>query len=270
MAGDERARIYDDLHHDQLGRERESNRASARKILGILLQFARPGSVLDVGCGLGTWLATARELGVHDVRGVDGDWVDDAMLDVEPAVVCRCDLEQGVSLDRRFDLVISLEVAEHLDARAADSFVASLVRHGDMVLFSAAIPSQGGHHHVNEQFPEYWAERFARHGYRPLDIIRPRIWSDRSVLGWLRQNILVYVNERALERYPALRDEASPPRMLSVVLPELYMARASEAKEYEKLQAVLSAGGNFHVSKGADGRLTIRKVRGLLRFLTGG
>jgi SAM-dependent methyltransferase len=270
MADDQRARIYDDLHHDQLVNERARNRASAVKILGILHEYFQPRSMLDVGCGLGTWLGVARELGAQDVYGVDGEWVDDANLDVEPAVVSRRDLEKGFSLDRQFDLVISLEVAEHLHEGAADAFVASLVRHGDVVLFSAAIPGQGGHHHVNEQFAEYWAERFARHGYRPLDLIRPRIWNDAAVLWWLRQNLLVYANERALERYPALRAHASPPAMLSVVLPLVYMTRAAQAQEYQSLLAVLSSGGKFKVTRSADGRITVEKVRGLLGRLTGG
>ena len=270
MTSDRRARIYDELHHEQLASEREANRASALKILGILREYFQPQSVLDVGCGLGTWLAAARELGARDVYGVDGDWVDPAQLDVEPAVLSRCDLEQDIVLDRKFDLVISLEVAEHLQERTSDGFVASLARHGDVVLFSAAIPAQGGHHHVNEQFADYWAERFARHGYRPLDFIRRRIWNDPGVLWWLRQNVLVYAHERALERYPALRAEASPPGMLSVVLPLVYMARVAQAQEYQALMAVLSGGGKFKVTRSADGRITVEKVRGLFGRLTGG
>lgn len=274
MTDDRRSQIYGDLHHDQLAQQRESNRASALKILAILFEYVQPQSALDIGCGLGTWLAAARALGVDQIRGVDGDWLDDAALDVEPGVVTRCDLEQGVALDRRFDLVISLEVAEHLDARAADSFVASLVRHGDLVLFSAAIPFQGGHHHVNEQFAEYWAERFAGHGYRPLDFIRPRIWTDREVLWWLRQNVLLYAHERALERHPLLRRELSPSRILSIVLPDVYVSRVASAQqaaqEYQKLMALLASGRAFKVTKARDGQLTVTKLRGLWQRLTGG
>ena len=69
-------------------------------------------------------------------------------------------------IGRRFDLVNCLEVAEHLDASRADSFVDDLCALGDVVVFSAAIPGQGGTHHVNEQFQSYWQERFRRNGSR--------------------------------------------------------------------------------------------------------
>jgi SAM-dependent methyltransferase len=264
MAHDQRTAIYDDLHQRQLAEQRDLNRASALKILGLLFERFKPRSVLDVGCGLGTWLAAARELGVEDVFGVDGEWLDTARLDVEADEVMRVDLESGIALERHFDLVISLEVAEHLHERAADSFVSSLARHGDVVLFSAAIPFQGGHHHVNEQFPDYWAERFAAHGYRALDFVRPRIWTDKEVLWWLRQNVLVFAHPRALERHPRLREELGSPRVLSMVLPDVYLARVAPAQQaVEQLGAVmnlLASGNTFKVTKMPDGQLSVEKT----------
>jgi hypothetical protein len=169
-----------------------------------------------------------------------------------------------VSLGRRFDLVVSLEVAEHLDASAADGFVASLVRHGDVVLFSAAIPFQGGHHHVNEQFADYWAERFAAHGYRALDFLRPQIWSESGILWWLRQNVLLFAHERALEQHPRLRAEQTASGMLSVVLPDVYLSRVGPAQQaaeqHGKLMSLLSTGGTFRVTKMPDGQLAIEKI----------
>jgi SAM-dependent methyltransferase len=264
VSADSRSKLHADLHHGQLAAERERNRASAQRILGLVFERFRPGSLLDVGCGLGTWLAVARELGVADVRGVDGEWLDPSLLEIEPALAERRDLERGFDLGRRFDLVACLEVAEHLDAAAADSIIASLVAHGDVVLFSAAIPFQGGHHHVNEQFADYWAERFSRHGYRALDFIRPQIWTERGVHWWLRQNILVFAHERALERHAGLQREAGAARMLSVVLPEVYLDRMRSAQQVEQshqqLLAVLSTGTTFNVERRPDGQLVITKL----------
>ncbi|HTU82550.1 MAG TPA: hypothetical protein VMF61_10495, partial [Candidatus Acidoferrales bacterium] len=105
---------------------------------------------------------------------------------------------------RTFDLAISLEVAEHLPESSAASFVATLTTLAPAVLFSAAVPFQGGEHHVNERWQSYWAELFERRGYTCVDCVRPRFWNDASIEFWYRQNTLVYVRAAQLERYSKL------------------------------------------------------------------
>ncbi|MGH3252916.1 MAG: class I SAM-dependent methyltransferase [Trebonia sp.] len=174
-------------------------RESARAVVAVVNELLRPASVLDVGCGTGTWLAEWRRAGVSDLLGIDGDYVDRAVLQVPTGKFAPADLEQPFSLGRTFDLVQTLEVAEHLDEAHADAFVESLARHGETILFAAAIPGQGGTHHVNEQWPSYWAAKFAKAGYTAYDIIRPRIWTDPRVAVWYRQNILIFARERGFE-----------------------------------------------------------------------
>jgi hypothetical protein len=108
-------------------------------------------------------------------------------------------LESDFSPHRDFDLVECLEVAEHLEETAADRFVESLTSHTGTVLFSAAVPGQGGTHHVTEQWPSYWIPKFGRAGFQPFDVIRPRIWKDRRVVVWYRQNILIFANGRVFD-----------------------------------------------------------------------
>jgi 2-polyprenyl-3-methyl-5-hydroxy-6-metoxy-1,4-benzoquinol methylase len=142
------ATLYDDAFfssHDQ------GCRASARQAIPIVLEFTRPASIVDVGCGTGTWLAGFRAAGIADVVGVDGDYVDRDKLSIDRERFFARDLEQPLDLGRRFDMAMSLEVAEHLPDRAADTFIASLVRLAPLILFSAAIPQQGGTNHCNEQ-----------------------------------------------------------------------------------------------------------------------
>ena len=213
MNAESRESIYKVLHA-QLSQQESQNRESARKILGLVFEYTRPQSVLDVGCGLGTWMSVARELGVADFRGIEGRWLDASQLQVERELVTTLDLEQPFSLHRKFDLAICLEVAEHVSASAAEPLVESLAGHSDLVLFSAAIPHQGGHHHVNEQFPDYWKLRFAKHGLQPLDFIRPLVWNDAKVLWWLRQNTLLFAHERVLASNDRLRQEAAVRRPL--------------------------------------------------------
>jgi 2-polyprenyl-3-methyl-5-hydroxy-6-metoxy-1,4-benzoquinol methylase len=124
---------------------------SAATVIPIIRSLARVESVLDIGCGRGAWLSEWRRQGVGDVAGADGSYVDQASLAIPVEQFIATDLSQPIDLRRRFDLVQCLEVAEHLPADSADTLVDSLVRHGSVILFSAAVPGQGGEHHVNEQ-----------------------------------------------------------------------------------------------------------------------
>lgn len=210
---------------------------SANTILSVALEsLPAIGSAVDVGCGVGTWLSVLRERGVETVQGIDGEWVDTSLLAIPAESFLKADLTQPLKIDRRFDLAISLEVAEHLPPECADDFVATLVRLSDFVLFSAAIPHQGGRNHLNEQWQSYWAERFAGHGFEAFDIIRGRVWNDAAIDTWYKQNTLLYVKR---ERAPELRNlngAASPPSMLSIVHPDLYSA---------KLRRMNSVGGSL-------------------------
>jgi SAM-dependent methyltransferase len=182
-------------------------RQSARVLVPLVLRYFRPSSVLDVGCGQGTWLAVFREHGIKDVWGVDGEYVDRARLEIPPERFLAWDLTRRLLFERRFDLVMSLEVAEHLPAECADQFVDSLTRLGPLVLFSAAAPHQGGANHVNEQWPAYWAQRFHARGYEPVDCLRRRIWQDERVAWWYAQNTILYADTASLERHPLLKQE---------------------------------------------------------------
>lgn len=165
---------------------------SAAVIVPLVNKLVRPSSVLDVGCGVGTWLSEWASQGVSDLLGLDGDYVDRTAIRIPSTSFRPVDLQSPFSLDRKFDLVESLEVAEHLEDSCADAFVQSLASHADTVLFSAAIPGQGGAHHVNEQWPSYWTAKFSQVGLRVFDVIRPIIWMDSRVDIWYRQNILLF------------------------------------------------------------------------------
>src|SRR5712692_4458031 len=95
---------------------RDGARQSARVLVPMVLRYIPARSVIDVGCGQGTWLAVFREHGAEDVWGVDGDHVDRGQLEIPAAQFQAADLTRPLTLKRRFDLVVSLEVAEHLAA----------------------------------------------------------------------------------------------------------------------------------------------------------
>lgn len=163
--------------------------AGARAALTLLLGTRPAGSLLDVGCGRGTWLRAALDLGIAEICGIDGAAIpDDAFL--FPRQFFRSqNLCEAWDLGRRFDTAICLEVAEHLPAEAASQLVGSLVKHADVIFFSAAAPGQAGQHHVNCRWPEYWQTMFNMHGYACSDSFRWMIWDMEDIEPWYRQNL---------------------------------------------------------------------------------
>ena len=133
-------------------------------------------------------------------------------------------------------------------------------RHADVVLFSAAIPHQGGHHHVNERFPEYWRDLFGAEGYAAVDLLRPRLWDDEAVLPWLRQNLLVFARRELLQAGgPFAGMEAKGP--LALVHPAMYVSRMQElealSREHAMIMQHLLAGHSVSASRGPDGALVL-------------
>lgn len=180
--------------------------ASAHAVIPLVAGLLGPRTVLDVGCGVGAWCRVWQENGADTVVGADGSYVDRAQLLFDPGSFVATDLSQPFDLGRRFDLVMSLEVAEHVQEARADTFVANLVRHGDVVLFSAAVPGQGGEFHVNEQPLEYWRGKFSAHGYQCFDPFRPLLRGNGEVAPWYRFNTLLYIADAAVQGLsPALR-----------------------------------------------------------------
>jgi SAM-dependent methyltransferase len=200
---------------------RESGEAAAI-VVPLLLALVPSRSILDVGCGTGAWSAACLANGVPDVTGVDGNYVDRGKLLVPTEVFHPHDLTQPLNLSRRFDLALCLEVAEHLPAESADILLESLARHSDLIVFSSAIPGQGGTNHLNEQWPSYWIGRFSLAGYEVFDVLRPRLWTDGRVGFWFRQNLLLFANAATADRVRGLPDVSAP---IDIVHPEQFRRR---------------------------------------------
>ncbi|WP_165585312.1 bifunctional 2-polyprenyl-6-hydroxyphenol methylase/3-demethylubiquinol 3-O-methyltransferase UbiG [Roseococcus sp. SYP-B2431] len=173
--------------------QQDGSLRSAAAVVPHILESFHPGSVVDVGCGVGTWLSVVRQAGVQDVLGLDGDYVDRSLLKIPPADFLSADLRQPLPVVRGFDLAMCLEVAEHLPEAAGAALVRQLTALAPVVVFSAAIPGQAGTDHINEQWQDYWRARFAAEGFAAYDVIRPRIWNDDRVDFWYRQNLVCYV-----------------------------------------------------------------------------
>jgi SAM-dependent methyltransferase len=219
--------IYDSTFYAVV---RDGSRNSAKAIFRDLIPVVEPRTAVDVGCGVGMWLGVLADLGI-DVVGIDGDYVDRSMLEIPADRFRPHDLTKPLPKLGPFDLVISMETAEHLPPERAASFVADLCGLGSVVLFSAAIPSQGGTFHINEQWQEYWVELFRRQGFRAIDCVRPKVWNDPSVDWWYCQNSFLAVREDVLkvnENLRALAEKHSEP--ISLVHPRNYLGKEVGAK----------------------------------------
>ena len=204
---------------------------SAKHILGYLYRFFAPVSVVDLGCGRGAWLKVSRELGSSVVHGYDGFWNTQADM-LDPKITFTpVDLERELQVYRRYDLAISLEVAEHLKPESAASFARNLSRLSDVILFSAAIPGQGGTRHLNEQYQSYWGALFSCHRFAIFDMFRPVFWGEAEVELWYRQNAFLYVRQEhplAARLRKSAIFELTDPRFMDCVHPELYEAKLSD------------------------------------------
>ena len=176
---------------------------SAQHLLPVVYRQFDISSVVDFGAGRGAWLSIWRALGVSDVTAVDGEYVERETLLVRPTEFVAADLTKPIRLGRTFDLVQSLEVAEHLPDSAAETLLDTLVAHGSLVLFSAAAPGQGGEHHVNERPYAYWQALFAARDFAMLDVIRPVVLNNDAVERWYKYNCFLFIKNSCVAALPA-------------------------------------------------------------------
>jgi SAM-dependent methyltransferase len=214
----------------------DGSESSARVILPILFELLSFHSVVDVGCGIGNWLSVFVEKGISDVVGVDGSYVDRQMLQIESRCFVEHDLTLPLKLDRRFELAMCMEVAEHLPEASADTLVESLVGLSDQVLFSAAIPGQLGTGHINPQWQSYWIGKFKKHGYICIDCIRPAVWHNPKVQHWYAQNSFLFVSDKARDSAELERRYLSGGRvsLTDVVHPKLQAYYVAEVEKAEQ------------------------------------
>ncbi len=212
---------------------------SADVVVPLLIKLFQPKSVVDFGSGIGVWLAAFKKNGVPKVQGLDGDWVTKAQLKIAPEEFTSCNLEKCTVPSGAYDLALSLEVGEHLPAASAIDFVKSITNASDVVVFSAAIPFQGGSYHVNEQWPDYWAQLFETHGFQAYDIVRPLIWDLPGVEPHYAQNIIVYVKaSRALGLASILGLPSPASSALRKIHPQLWESKMHEALDFTRFGSV--------------------------------
>lgn len=212
----------------------ETSFEAAKVVLKLMKQeFPDIDRILDVGCGVGTFLKIAKDMGMSFTQGMDGPWVDNGLLQIPQKDFFTVDLNHLPVFEESFDLVICLEVAEHLAGNNAEALVKFLTDHANIILFSAAVPGQGGKNHINEQWQSYWAEIFSKFAFQPLDLIRPKIWDNSNISYWYKQNTLVYVSDTRMS------SKFSSNSALDIVHPEMYLTHLKHSLTLRKAVKML-------------------------------
>lgn len=171
------------------------NTRAAGEVLPYVFKLVKPASVIDIGCGTGTWLKIAKKLGANTILGIDGIHADKSLLCIKDEEFMQHDLTKPIIIKKKYDLAICLEVAEHLPEDASDDLIETITGHSDIILFSAALPGQGGQNHINEQWPPYWQKKFAEKGFAVSDFLRDVFWNNNQVDWWYKQNMFIYFKE---------------------------------------------------------------------------
>lgn len=187
--------VYDQSWHIRFGSESST---AAAKILSYIVDTFSPESLIDFGAGAGHWVKTAISLGVKDCTAVDGPWTDPSLIVIDKSLFHHHDLSRPISFNRRYDIALSLEAAQYHDEEGGVNLINTLVKHADKILFSSAVPYQGGDN-VTERWQSHWAQLFEDRGYKPFDLIRPQFWNDSEIPYYYRQNIILYVKDIELE-----------------------------------------------------------------------
>lgn len=128
----------------------------------------QPTRVLDAGCAWGFLVEALR------ARGVEADGIDIsefAISQVTPDVAPYCRVGSiAEPFGTRYDLIVTMEVVEHMPPHEADRAVANLTTHTDTILFSSSPFDLREPTHQSVRPSEGWAEAFARQGlFRDVD-----------------------------------------------------------------------------------------------------
>jgi SAM-dependent methyltransferase len=229
------------------------NLDAPKEIVPYLLDKFYPQSVVDVGCGTGTFLHVFLKNDIKDILGIDGNWVKRSDLFIPEIFFMEKDLEKELNIKRKFDLVLCLEVAEHLSENAAEALIENLIGLGDIIIFSAAVINQGGQNHINEQHFDYWIEKFDKKGFVFYDIFRKQFWNNRSINWWYKQNMFLVVKDSIdVSKYGITEKKAN--EIQEYIHPELLA-----------LQVKLLQEQRSRIRKILQGEASLKFYTGLLR-----
>lgn len=175
--------------------------AEYESIANLLVSKLDFATAIDLGCGNGYIIARFAELG-KEVAGVEGSTHAINFMPASVKSLVRIgDLTVPFTFGY-FDLVVCLEVAEHIEPSGADTLLDNVCGHArQFVFFSAAEPGQCGYDHVNERSHEYWIDGFRKRSFRllkePTHEIRDALAHTLRSTWWFARNVLLLSRDQA-------------------------------------------------------------------------
>ena len=137
------------------------------KVADRIIEDLHPSTVLDVGCATGYLVAALRDRGV-EAYGIDASEfaISRVREDIKPFCrVCSALDDLPCDLPKKYELVITIEVAEHLYEEDSKKFIDNICKYSDQIIFSSTPDDFSEKTHFNVQQSEYWAKRFAENGF---------------------------------------------------------------------------------------------------------
>ncbi|MFN5134088.1 MAG: class I SAM-dependent methyltransferase [Chitinophagaceae bacterium] len=209
------------------------NTTAANEIVPVLISIFKPESVADIGCGTGTFLKVFKSYGVTDVVGIDGSWVNRDLLsqNINVSEFHEFNIEEGFRLSKKYDLCICFEVAEHISTEKSKQLVQELCMTSDIVIFSAAIPLQGGQNHINEQWIEYWQKLFKDMNYILYDGLRQLFWNNNYIDVWYKQNIFCFIKNETKNELISYENIYVNEEVKTFIHPDLFLIKSKGYNE---------------------------------------
>jgi len=165
-------------------------------ITELIYDKFKPKSVVDFGCGSGSYLYFFSKLGVNKLKGFEGSQKAIDLALIEKKYIDKCDITKKIELGETYDICICFEVAEHLHEGCVGVFLDNLCSSSATILFTAAPPDQGGRHHVNLKPMQYWIQKFGERHYHYQKSLTEELKKELndiiSALSWMKTNIMIF------------------------------------------------------------------------------
>lgn len=159
----------------------------------------QPKSIIEFGCGPGNLTIALANIGIN-VTAIDG-YSNPDFGTYKKIQFFKIDLNNSDEIETflisntGFDLAICTEVAEHLLPESSEHLIKFLTQSAPVVIFSAAVPNQNGHGHINCQNRHFWHKIFKQNNFFLVDSIRKELQQNDQLAIWYKLNILDYVSE---------------------------------------------------------------------------